>query len=480
MTTAIALGGSALLAAGLLSGAGSPAQAAPAGLAWSGCDSSLPKEARCATLTVPRDWDAPNAGPTYRIAVARIPATDPAHRIGVLTFNPGGPGSAGVSNITWVQSMLPPEVRARFDLVAWDPRGVGRSEPGISSCSVKDVSAPSTGPVNWSKWVAKYVKAQEAAARECLAVNGDAVNFINTYQIVHDVDSLRATLGEKTLTFWGMSYGSTVGRAYAQYFPTHVRALLLDGAISPVSTISSWAHEHIWDDPLAINTMLGALGPRYVKAYARVTAALDKQTLPYGGGRITRWEFGRDIISWASFQTTWNAAADLISSLDRATRSTTFRPSGAPAAMAGRSAFEAQYTYVDCADFPDRPTVAELTTIAEAAAGVGGPAVGQSALREGAQCAGLPRIGTPLAPITTPIKLATPPIVSNSIGDNRTPWSGARQVANAFVDSVLVGYGGTHHIIYGRTTSCVAKPITDYLLTLKLPRWPFICPLKWG
>lgn len=425
-------------------------------------------------MTVPRDWHSPRTGPTYSIAVARIPAAKSSERIGVLTFNPGGPGSQGVSNIGWVYSMLPQSVRDRFDVVAWDPRGVGMSQPSMSGCSVKDVLPPATGPVDWKKWAAKYVAAQEKAAQQCLRLNGDDANYIGTWQIVHDIDHLRETLGEKTLTFWGMSYGSTVGRAYAEYFPTRVRALVLDGAISPVSTISSWSREHIWDDPLAINTMLGALGPHYVKAYERVFAALQEHPLSVNGTTYTRWEAGREIISWASFQTTWSSAAGLIDSLDGALRNRDF--ASAPRET-GTSSFDPQYTYVDCADFPDRPTVAELAVIAEAAAGAGGVHVGQSALREGAQCAGLPALGTPLDPIEDPITLTTPPLVTNSIADNRTPWSGAQQVANAFVHSVLIGYRGTHHIIYGRTTACVHKPVTDYLLNLKMPRWNFTCPL---
>ena len=463
------------------------ATAAPTTLEWGNCDSSLPSNARCATMVVPRDWGSREVSGRYRIAVAKIPASDPAKRVGVLTFNPGGPGSAAVDNIEWIYSLLPDRVRERFDLVAWDPRGVGRSEPSIDGCTGKSPRPPATGPVDWAAWVEKYVDAQAATASSCLAGNRDAA-YIGTWQLARDIDKLRQAMGEETLTFWGMSYGSTVGRAYAQYFPTRVRALLLDGVISPVSTIELWSREHTWDDPLAIDTMLDAFGPGYQRKYDQVFATLDERTLPDGdGGRITRWDAGYSIIQWASFQTTWSSARYLIDQLYAAQRGRTADVRLAASARAGRAIsgspkgwFDPQYTYVNCADMPDRPSVALLTGIARTGAAAGGVHVGQSALREGAQCAGLPALGRPLAQITRPITLTTPPLIANSQGDNRTPWTAAQEMADAFTGSRTVKYGGTHHIVYGRTTSCVHTPITRYLVALNVPDSAIRCPLIWN
>lgn len=459
----------------------------PAPLTWSGCDSSLPRSARCTRMEVPRDWGSAKVKGTYSIAVAKIPAGKPSQRIGVLTFNPGGPGSQAISNITWVYSLLPAAVRDRFDLVAWDPRGVGQSEPGISGCNGRSPNAPATGPVDWSAWVTKYVEAQAATAATCLKANRKDAPYIGTWQLVHDVDALREAMGEQTLTFWGMSYGSTVGRAYAQYFPSRVRALLLDGVISPLSTIELWAREHTWDDPAAIDTMLTALGPDYRRKYDAVLAALDTRTLPYGGGRINRWEAGYNIIQWASFQTTWSNARYLIDELYAATKKraavaamgdpTSLGPDGpSPRATAW---FDPQYTYVNCSDQPDRPSIETLTAIAEEGFRSGGVPVAQSALREGAQCAGLPALGRPLGQVTSPITLATPPVIANSLADNRTPWSAAEEMVAAFTGARYVRYAGTHHIIYGRINSCINDPITSYLTRLKLPSVDVRCPLTW-
>lgn len=464
------------------------APAPRASLDWRSCGNG---PARCATLTVPRDWGDRRVDGTYRISVARIPAEKPSQRIGVITFNPGGPGSAAVSNITWVQGMLPQRVRDRFDIVAWDPRGVGGSEPSISGCSVKDIAPPKTGPVDWDAWAEKYVRVNGEAAAGCFEANRRHAPYVGTWQLVRDLDALREALGEDTLTFWGMSYGSTVGRAYAQYFPDRVRALLLDGVISPLSTIELWAREHTWDDPLAIDTMLEALGPAYRAKYDRVMASLQTRSLRSSdGSRITRWTVGKDIISWASYQSTWSSVAGLLDRVDASLRArdagTRQRHTDAAARMlTGAHApdpkgwFDPQWTYVNCSDMPDRPTAARLAEIARDGAAAGGVHVGQAVLREGAQCAGLPRFGRPIPRILAPIALATPPVIANARADNRTPWTAAVEMSRAFTGARTVQYGGTHHIVYGRTTSCVDQPITRYLVNLRVPGRDVVCPLRY-
>ena len=470
----------------------SPAVPTPrASLDWRACGPSLPSTARCAILTVPRDWGDRRVDGTYRISVVRIPAEKPSQRIGVLTFNPGGPGSAAVSNITWVQGMLPQRVRDRFDIVAWDPRGVGGSEPSISGCTVKDIAPPQTGPVDWDAWAGKYLRVNGEAAAGCFEANRRHAPYVGTWQLVRDLDALRAALGEDQLTFWGMSYGSTVGRAYAQYFPDRVRALLLDGVISPLSTIELWAREHTWDDPLAIDTMLGALGPAYRAKYDRVMSSLQTRTLRSSdGSHITRWTVGKDIISWASYQSTWRSVAALLDRVDSGLRARDPRErqssiDGAAHMLTAREApdpkgwFDPQWTYVNCSDMPDRPTAARLAEIAREGAAAGGVHVGQAVLREGAQCAGLPRFGRPIPQILAPLALTTAPLIANAFADNRTPWTAAVEMSRAFAGARTVQYGGTHHIVYGRTTSCVDRPITRYLLNLKVPGRDVVCPLRY-
>jgi len=480
------------LQAGALPASATPTPAAeqavsPTSLTWSAC--SYPSNALCTTITVPRDWGRPSTWGTYRISVAKVPARNPNRRIGVLMFNPGGPGSAAVSNLSWVLSLLPGVVRDRFDIVAVDPRGVGGSQPWIRSCSAPQPARPATGAVNWLSWSRTFMKANKKANRACLKVNREHADFVGTWQIVRDLNAVRKALGERRITFWGMSYGTTIGRAYAQEFPNRVRALLLDGTISPVSSIESWAEEHTYDDELAIDTMLASLGSSYRTAHRRVMRTLETRTVRAPNGSvIDRWRVGRALVAWSSFHTTWGSAAGLIT----AVRDALFaRTSGERSSAAARAAsilgstsatgqsgtLSPQWTYVNCADFTDRPNARTLARLAEQGARTGGAGIGMAVLREGAQCAGLPELGRSLTPVTTPLALRVPPIIANAKGDNRTPWTAAVETQAAFTGSRIVGYAGSHHILYGRRTDCVNRPITRYLVNRKLPTSDILCPI---
>lgn len=495
LTVACAL--TTLLAGGLIGTlAGPAAQAAPgdkprAVAAWDACGDWVPQGSTCGTLTVPRDWadpgDISDPDSTYRLALVRIPAEKPALREGVLTFNPGGPGSSGYENILWIQSLLPQEVRDRFDIVAFDPRGVGNSEPEILGCKVAELEPPPTGPVDWEAWVDEYVDAHEAAAQECLEANAEHAGNVGTWQVVRDIDALRAALGEERIGFIGQSYGTTVGRAYAQEFPDRVSRLVLDGNVSPVSTISRWAWEHTWDDRLAIETALTALGPKYPRLYRDVMSALDLRSIRHGGEPITRFDVGKRLLEWASFHTTWESMAALLDTADAALAAKSPEERRATAAaLAGtigdeptvRNWLPPLYTYVNCSDFPARPTRDYLVWVTRTADLIGGEHTAQAALREGAQCVGLPALGRPLQPRGT-TTLTTPPIVVNSVSDNRTPWTAAAEMAAAFPGAQLVMYDGAHHIAYGRTTDCVDEPVDAYLSRGLLPASRVDCPLVW-
>jgi pimeloyl-ACP methyl ester carboxylesterase len=458
---------------------------APAALNWASC--SYAPRAQCTTLEVPRDWAAPRSSGTYRISVARVPAARADKRIGVLMFNPGGPGSGAVTNLSWVLSLLPSRITDRFDIVAVDPRGVGGSQPSINGCSAPQHTPPATGKVDWLDWSRTFMRANKRANRTCLTQNREQAETVGTWQIVRDLDAVRAALGERSITFWGMSYGTTIGRAYAQAFPIRVRALLLDGTISPVSSITSWAEEHTWDDRLAIDTMVASLGPAYVDARTRVLSELEKRSVRAPNGTvITRWTVGRALVAWSSFHTTWGSAGNLLLAVRDALFASTPDQRAAAASRAagvigstpatGQSAWlSPQWTYVNCSDFTDRPTARTLARLAEKGAATGGAGVGMAVLREGAQCAGLPQFGRPLTAMTTPLRLRTPPTIVNARADNRTPWTAAVQTSVAFPGSRLIAYSGTHHILYGRRTACIDEPITRYLIHRRLPATTVQC-----
>lgn len=207
-------------------------------LRWAPCPDPAQRGFECATAVVPLDHASPTAG-TLRLALIRRPASDPARRLGSLFFHPGGPGIAGTRALpAWIGFFLP-EVRARFDLISWDPRGVGAS--GAVRCFADDREAQSFRaslaagfPVaeretrRWSDGVARF-------ARSCSERNGALLRHLSTADSARDLDLLRRAVGDPLLTYRGNGYGTLLGATYANLFPTRVRAMVLDGVVDPLA-----------------------------------------------------------------------------------------------------------------------------------------------------------------------------------------------------------------------------------------------------
>jgi pimeloyl-ACP methyl ester carboxylesterase len=190
--------------------------------------------AQCGTVTVPVDYANP-AGGQVQLAVIRIPATGP--RIGALLVNPGGPGASAVD---MVASMGPElagtEVSRRFDLVGFDPRGVGHSTPGLRCQTDAEFDAFRRDPmVDYSpQGVAHIEQIYRQIAQRCVNRNGSAfLENVGTASAARDMDAVRQALGDDQINYLGYSYGTELGTAYLERFGDHVRAMVLDGAIDP-------------------------------------------------------------------------------------------------------------------------------------------------------------------------------------------------------------------------------------------------------
>jgi pimeloyl-ACP methyl ester carboxylesterase len=247
----------ALLTGAMLGGCGMSAsdeQSVPAGLerfygqklAFAPCEgyATTAADARafagdayqCARLEVPLDYDNPS-GRTAQIALLRVPAKGaPGQRIGSLLLNPGGPGFAGMSHAVLVANTLGEHpVTQRFDLIGFDPRGVGASTPALDCFT--DAEREADRLVNSLNSGGNDYTEDENRQRQqtCADRSGgdDVLAHVGTRDVVRDVDVLRAVLGDKKLSFLGASYGTRLGAVYAETFPRNVRALVLDGAMDP-------------------------------------------------------------------------------------------------------------------------------------------------------------------------------------------------------------------------------------------------------
>ncbi|MGH2944041.1 MAG: alpha/beta hydrolase, partial [Solirubrobacteraceae bacterium] len=191
---------------------------------------------QCATVRVPLDHAQPK-GESIAIAVTRLPATDPGRRIGSLFLNPGGPGGSGVDFVVGSgQELFTPEVRARFDLVGFDPRGVMRSA-GLRCFGTPkqwgQAFAPFAFPTTPDE-EARTAQADRYLHYACQTRGTRVVDHMSTANVARDMDVLRQEVGDDRLTFAGYSYGSYLGVTYANLFPDRVRAVVVDGVIDPV------------------------------------------------------------------------------------------------------------------------------------------------------------------------------------------------------------------------------------------------------
>src|SRR6266508_3522869 len=193
---------------------------------WSDCEGG-----ECATLNVPLDYDDPD-GETIGVALIRIPATDPDRKIGSLLVNPGGPGASGVDFVRGNGFFFPDELRERFDIVGFDPRGTGDTEPIECVRSLDDVLGFDYSPDSDEERQALEDGVEEFTA-QCEQREGDILSHISSQDTVRDMDRIREAVGDEQLSYLGFSYGTYLGAVYADFFPDKVRAMVLDGAVDP-------------------------------------------------------------------------------------------------------------------------------------------------------------------------------------------------------------------------------------------------------
>ncbi|WP_028661989.1 alpha/beta hydrolase [Saccharomonospora saliphila] len=261
----------------------------------------------CARMTVPLDYSAPD-GPTITVGVLRARAEDPGQRIGSAVVNPGGPGASGMAQAArMAQGSWDGRLAQRFDLVGFDPRGVGASEPGIDCLTDAEVDAE-RADVDEFDGSPEGVAAAEQEAREygrkCAenTAHGERMLAnVGTRDVVRDLDVLRSVLGDEKLTYIGYSYGTRIGSAYAETFPGNVRALLLDGAVDPEQdAVESLVAQYegfgsTFDEFAAWCTRqrecaLGQDPEGAVEAYQDLTRPLLDQPAPLGDGRVLSYE----------------------------------------------------------------------------------------------------------------------------------------------------------------------------------------------
>jgi pimeloyl-ACP methyl ester carboxylesterase len=482
----------ALLAGCTAAGAGAPepprtaASYAQQELRWGPCaDFARSDEDRrafaarsleCALLDVPVDHDDP-AGPVARIGVLRWRA-DPAVRVGSLVVNPGGPGASGMSAAADLAYRLPfDEVTRRFDVVGFDPRGVGASDPALrcSTPAERDAERADLDLDTSPAGVAATEEEERAFAQRCLDRGGEALlGHLGTRDVARDLDVLRAALGEERLTYLGYSYGTRIGTAYLTLFPERVRAMVLDGAVDPDRSVGEVLVAQAEGFQGAFTAFARwcaesgecPLGADPVRGFRALVDPLAAAPAPTAEGRPLSQPDAVSAtlralyspVQWESLRTgltelaagrgdTLLALADLYH--DRQ------GDGGYTNAADVRTAVRC----VDDARLTDPAAVAEVDARVRAAA----PFLddGQPPSSARGACAFWP---VPAAEPLVPDPAAVPPVVVvSTTGDPATPYAAGVELAGA-LGGRLVTVEGDQHTAYLSGIPCLDGPVTDYLV----------------
>ncbi len=224
---------------------------------------------------MPKDWSKPRRG-TIQLAVSKVPATDQANKLGSLFVNFGGPGGDAAATVAAIGGDLFRGVNDRFDIIGMDPRGVGESRPAIDCRSNQETEGVYAQPFETPDTldIRAMVQRDTRYIRRCLTLNSAILPYVSTANVARDIDWLRSAVGDRRLTYLGFSYGTFLGATYQSMFPSHVRAMVLDGALDP---------DQYLNDPLSSLDEQTAGFERAIGRFLQACAADQANCLGFGG-----------------------------------------------------------------------------------------------------------------------------------------------------------------------------------------------------
>jgi pimeloyl-ACP methyl ester carboxylesterase len=480
----------------------SPPAASAGGITWQSCaadahkiNSSLPRTLviECGTVKVPQDWATakdgkPADGKTFDIALMRIRADKQTQRIGSLLTNPGGPGGSGIDFLPYLAGRVP-GLLTRFDLIGFDPRGVGKSDP-VECMSDEDLDANfgyDPDPVSDQAFQGA-VALSRTLANGCSTKYGDALRLFSTEQTARDMDAIRAALGDTKLNYLGFSYGTLLGAVYAELFPKTIRAMVLDGAVDPqqgpipasegqakgferaFSNFTTWCKQQG-----------GSTCPINADPRGAVVSAIDAaRTAPVsgaGGRKATSgWVFTA-VVSSLYAQEAWPYLAQGIAALRNGDPRIIFLLADSYAERDAQGHYSNLFdanNAVNCADSKDYPSVDKIRTLQSqwrAAYPLFGPPLALGMLT----CTLWPAKKDPYP--VGPAKGSPPLVVVGTTGDPATPYESTQKLANMLGTATVVTWQGEGHTAYPET-ACIRVAIDKYLTDLAVPAKGLTCPAR--
>jgi pimeloyl-ACP methyl ester carboxylesterase len=445
---------------------------------------------QCARLLVPFDYQRP-AWRRFSLPVIKLHASDPARRIGSLVVNPGGPGGSGVQYAQAARTYISPTVRARFDVVGFDPRGVGGSVPGIHCLTGPQMDTflqTNDNPVTAAQ-LATVVAQSKLFVRGCEQRSGALLPYVGTPNAARDMDVLRAALGDAKLTYLGKSYGTYLGAWYAQQFPAHVRAMVLDGAVDPgQSALSGIVVQakgfevalrsftanclRLADCPLGHGTVTAGIG-RLQGLLNRSASKPLVSMIP--GQPATSPLLLEGVVAALYLKSFWQYL--------RAGLAEAFAGNGSLLVELGDLEVErnssGQYsnlvdaeTAVDCLDRSWPRSLASWRS-AVSTAQQAAPQFGAADMWGSLPCAYWP-VPAP-APVALRARGAPPILVIGTTRDPATPFQQAQALARDLSSGVLLAWNGDGHTAYRMGSACIDSAVDHYLIALAPPRTGTLC-----
>lgn len=441
-------------------------------LKWEDCAGGL----ECSSFQVPYDYENPSLG-TFTLPVTRHLASDAKTRIGTLLINPGGPGAAALDFVGYADQIFSASIIDRFDIVAWDPRGVGQSEPHIDCVdSMDDYFALDPSPDDAIE-TKQLISGAEEFAAECMTRSSDFLPYVSTIDTASDMDVLRRALNEEQISYLGFSYGTKLGATWATLFPNTVRAAVLDAAVDPTR---GYVDDLIlqaggFEDSLnaffaqcdASPCSFMKVGESAEDAFDRILLSLDQNPIANDDGRaVTNQGVAQTGIAgtlYGAYQ--WPQLENALSAADLG--------DGQPLLIlfddyfgrdsAGQidNSIDA-YFGISCLDRDQNLTDDQVFDLTDELTSVA-PRLWSGWIQEMLICAHWkidPRGGIPIGAETE-----SRIVVVGSTGDAATPLEGTRNMVTALRRARLVISPLEQHTTYG-TDQCVTKIVNDYLLNL--------------
>ncbi|POM26646.1 Carboxylesterase A precursor [Actinomadura rubteroloni] len=451
------------------------------GLDWKACGDGF----QCGTVQVPLDYAHPSAG-TIGIAMIRLPASDPSGRIGSLFTNPGGPGGSGIDFVRQAARSFGADVRRKFDIVGFDPRGVGQSDPVrcLSGPQLDTFFSTDVSPDDGAE-IDVLAAQSKNFATSCGSRAGALLPHVGTRDAAHDMDLLRAAVGDAKLTYYGASYGTYLGAVYAEQFPTHIRSLVLDGALDPKissadvlvqqargfeTAFRAFAADCVQSPGCPLGTTVSGALTRlsdFQKQLDRTPLAntRDARKVTEAGATMgiatalyakESWPYLRQALTQAF---TRHDGTLLLTLADTMVER---KPDGTYS-----NETEANMA-VNCADKPNPPSLPAYQSYADKARQES-PRFGAFVVWGGLPCVYWPT-QTKQAPHAIKAKGSPPILVVGTTRDPATPYQWAQSLASELDKGVLLSLNGDGHTAYLQGDPCITSATDRYLLTGTPPR----------